>query len=107
MSDNKKYMLEITMESRAGDKHHYIKRSFPVERGVLDISKYGHPYTLFNKVEIGNLIGMDSCYLEIFRGNPFRVHSLQQSYHLAFSLYFAGSWLKLYSRIILKIYFHL
>ncbi|MDR0313826.1 MAG: hypothetical protein LBI14_09535, partial [Treponema sp.] len=74
MTDNKKYMLEITMESRTQDKHHYIKRSFPAEKGNLDIRKYGHPYTLFGTIEIGNLIGMDNCYLEItFDGKGFPV----------------------------------
>jgi hypothetical protein len=39
MADNKKYMLEITMESRAQDKHFYIKRSFPVEpRSKIDLN---------------------------------------------------------------------
>ena len=66
MTDNKRYMLEITMESRIGDKHHYIKRSFPVEKGQIDLRKYGHPYTLFGTVGMRNLIGGEtSCYLEV------------------------------------------
>jgi Fe-S-cluster formation regulator IscX/YfhJ len=77
----RQYRLEITMESRAGDKHKYIKRSFPAEKGTLDISKYGYPCTLFRTVEIGNRIGgEDSCYLEIrFDGKGFPVY--QNSFH--------------------------
>jgi hypothetical protein len=52
MLDTKKYMLEITMESRAGDKQRYIKRSFPAENGQIDLRKYGHPYSLFGTVSI-------------------------------------------------------
>jgi hypothetical protein len=75
MLDTKKYMLEITMESRAGDKQRYIKRSFPAENGQIDLRKYGHPYSLFGTVEIGHLIGMDNCYLEVrFDGKGFPVY---------------------------------
>jgi len=41
----------------------------------------------------------------MFRGNPFQVHSLEQSYHLAFLLYFASSLLISYSRINKKYIF--
>ena len=45
-----------------------------------------------------------TAYIEIyvFRGNPFQGHSLEQSYYPGFPLYFAGLWLKLYSRTITK-----
>jgi hypothetical protein len=80
MADNKKYMLEITMESRTRDDQHYIKRSFPVEKGQLNLCKYGHPYTLFGTGEIGNLIGINNCYLEIrFDGQGFPIY--QNKFH--------------------------
>ena len=49
---NKIYRLEITMESRQGDNHKYIKRSFPVIKGELDIRKYGYPYSKYKTIEI-------------------------------------------------------
>ena len=52
MIEDRKYKLEITMESRTWDKQRYIKRSFPVEKGVLDISRYGHPYSKYKTIEI-------------------------------------------------------
>jgi hypothetical protein len=82
MAEDRKYMLEMTMESRAGDKHHYVKRSFPVaERTVFDIRKYGYPCTKFGTVEMRFLIGGESsCYLEvIFDGKEFPVY--QNSFH--------------------------
>ena|GEM_PF-1839800 len=81
------YKLEITMESRSGEKHHYIKRSFLAEKGKLDISKYGYPYTRFNTVEIGSLIG--EGYLEVtFDGKGFPVylnsfHTMKREFHNA------------------------
>ena len=48
------YRLEITMESKASWANKYIKRSFPVEKGTLDISKYGKPYSRYGSVEIGD-----------------------------------------------------
>ena len=52
----KKYRLEITMESRRGDRHKYIKRSFPVEKGtVINLSGYGWPYSNFGRVEINDI----------------------------------------------------
>ena len=68
------YMLEITMESRAGDKHRYIKRSFPAEKGKLEIYKYGYPYSIYGSVEIGNFIGISDGYLELnFAGTNYKV----------------------------------
>ena len=49
---NKIYRLEITMESRQGDSHRYIKRSFPVLKGELDIRKYGYPYSKYKTITI-------------------------------------------------------
>jgi len=49
------YMLEITMEARRGERHKYIKRSFPAKKGALDIGKYGSPYSKYGTVEIGEL----------------------------------------------------
>jgi len=54
--------------------------------------------TLFAIASVHSSIHRDIC----IGGNPFQAHSLQQSYHPAFSIYFAGSWLKLHGRIILK-----
>ena len=49
-----KYMLEITMESCVDGiiKRGYIKRSFPAEPGILDISRYGYPFDKYKTVEI-------------------------------------------------------
>lgn len=47
------YMLEITMEARGSKGHKYIKRSFPIQYGKLDLSKYGYPYSKY-PVEISN-----------------------------------------------------
>ena len=46
------YKLEITMEARSYQKHKYIKRSFPVKLGKLDISGYGDPYDKNNSIEV-------------------------------------------------------
>ena len=68
------FMLEITMESRAGDKHRYIKRSFPAEKGKLEISKYGYPYSMYGSIEINNFIGISDGYLELnFAGTNYKV----------------------------------
>ena len=69
------YKLEITMESQTGDKKKYIKRSFPVEKGNLDIGKYGYPFNRYRTVEIGDLIGMEDCFLKVtFDGKGFPVY---------------------------------
>jgi len=52
--------LEITMESQIGDRKHYIRRSFPAEKGVYELSNYGYPYNKYRKFEIYYLIGMPS-----------------------------------------------
>jgi hypothetical protein len=71
--NEKVFKLEITMESRQGEKHHYIKRSFPAERGKLDIRKYGYPFSRYGEIEIRNLIG--EGYLEVtFNGKGFPVY---------------------------------
>ena len=47
------YRLEITMEARALFRtHKYIRRSFPVKVGILDIERYGDPYNRFKSIEI-------------------------------------------------------
>ena len=75
MADDRVFKLEITMESQKGDDKQHIKRSFPVEKGTLDISKYGYPYNRYRKVEIGHLIGIDSVYLEVgFDNKGFNVY---------------------------------
>ena len=68
------FKLEITMESRAGDKHKYIKRSFPAEKGTLEIRIYGYPYSHYGTIEIGNFIGIEDGYLEFnFAGTNYTV----------------------------------
>jgi hypothetical protein len=59
------YMLEITMELRSyyPREHLYIKRSFPVRKGKLDIGKYDRPYSMYNSVELfevvdGNMLNL-------------------------------------------------
>ena len=52
MTENMGYRLEITMEARSWARHHYIKRSFPVKTGRLDIGKYGYPYCDYNSIEM-------------------------------------------------------
>ena len=49
------YRLEITMEARFYEMHKYIKRSFPIKKGKLDIGAYGYPYSKYNTVEIGDM----------------------------------------------------
>ena len=44
----KKYMLEITMESNGYKGHKYIKRSFPAVKGSLDTERYGFPYNCYD-----------------------------------------------------------
>jgi len=44
----KKYMLEITMESNGYKGHKYIKRSFPAVKGKLDTERYGFPYNCYD-----------------------------------------------------------
>ena len=70
------YKLEITMESRQGEKHHYIKRSFPAERGKLEIRKYGYPFSRYGEIEIGYLIGGETeAYLQVtFNNKGFPVY---------------------------------
>ena len=47
------YRLEITMEAKAMFRlHKYIKRSFPVKVGLLDIGKYGYPYNRYKSIEV-------------------------------------------------------
>jgi hypothetical protein len=41
------YRLEITMEATGSEGHKYIKRSFPIPYGKLDLSKYGYPYSKY------------------------------------------------------------
>jgi hypothetical protein len=41
------YRLEITMEATGSEGHKYIKRSFPVPYGKLDVAKYGYPYNKY------------------------------------------------------------
>jgi len=77
MSNDIVYKLEITMESRIGDKQLYIKRSFPINRGKLELGKYGDPYKRFGgSIVIGNFIGGDGIgYLEVsFNDNSLKVY---------------------------------
>ena len=66
MTEARKYKLEITMESTQefGNRHHYIKRAFPVDAGVVDISKYGYPYSKYNNIEIRKVF-LDEVRYEI------------------------------------------
>ncbi|MDR0502045.1 MAG: hypothetical protein LBH16_01860 [Treponema sp.] len=68
------FRLEITMESRCGEKQKYIKRSFPAEKGTLEIGKYGYPFSKYGTIEIGNFIGITDGYLEFnFAGTNLKV----------------------------------
>jgi hypothetical protein len=71
---------------------------------IVGIYTVGYARTNVIGSRISLVIASVLTYIEIyvFRGNPFQAQSLQQSYHPAVSLSFAGSWLKLYSRIIIK-----
>jgi hypothetical protein len=59
LMSEKNYMLEITMELRSyyPREHLYIKRSFPVREGKLDIGKYDRPYSMYNSVELFEVSG--------------------------------------------------
>jgi hypothetical protein len=41
------YRLEITMEATGSEGHKYIKRTFPIPYGKLDLAKYGYPYSKY------------------------------------------------------------
>ena len=60
MAENIVYRLEITMEARSIYRHKYIKRSFLIKEGKLDIGKYGYPYSNYNSVEIIGINNPDS-----------------------------------------------
>ena len=49
------YKLEIIMESRVSRVQKYIRRSFPITKGTLELSRYGYPYDRFGSIEIGEL----------------------------------------------------
>jgi len=69
------YMLEITMESRASWAQKYIRRSFPIITGRLDISKYGYPYSRYNAVEIGEVFERNDTGLKMrFDGEEISVY---------------------------------
>jgi hypothetical protein len=54
----KKYMLEITAESREGGKHRYIRRSFPVSTEkpeTIELKKYGYPYSAIGSIRPGKV----------------------------------------------------
>lgn len=53
------YRLEIIMESRVSRVQKYIRRSFPIEKGLLELGKYGYPYDRFGAIEIGELVERD------------------------------------------------
>ena len=73
-------MLEITMESQVGEKKMYVRRSFPVEKGVVDISEYGYPFSKYRKYEVYYVVGMPNeikngaeVYLEFnFAGSNYK-----------------------------------
>jgi len=64
------------MESKASWAHKYIRRSFPAEKGTLDISKYGSPYSKYRKVEIGDFFTeqFDNGLKVIFDGEEIKVY---------------------------------
>jgi len=71
-----KYMLEITMESKASWTHKYIKRSFAAQKGAIDIGKYGKPYSRYGIVEVGDFFTeqFDEGVKVVFEGEEIKVY---------------------------------
>ena len=72
----REYRLEITMESQVSWAQKYIKRSFPVKNGMLDISGYGYPYDRYGYIEIDGMFERhdDICLDLKFGGEEINVY---------------------------------
>ncbi len=72
----KKYMLEVTMESRDEGRHRYIRRSFPVGKGaqLIDISKYGYPYSAIGSLRPYDLNEEEGTIRVPLKENDYLVH---------------------------------